>query len=122
MGRQGAKRTSAGSSEDPAPENNRVSFKSFTIVANKPHIPIALFCTSKMTTIRAMVPDDLLRISACNLDPLTETYNIGFYLEYLTKWPDLCRVVEGMDGEIEGYSTSYTFSSIPSQLIPPITL
>ncbi|KAJ4286077.1 N-alpha-acetyltransferase 20 [Kalmusia sp. IMI 367209] len=46
---------------------------------------------------------DLLRITTTNLDPLTETYGISFYLEYLTKWPDLCRVIEGIDGDIEGY-------------------
>lgn len=59
-----------------------------------------------------MRPNDLFHISATNLDHLTETYNIGFYLEYLTKWPDLCRVIEGMDGKIEGYSgftLSFTF-------------
>lgn len=53
-----------------------------------------------------MRPDDLLRITVTNLDHLTETYNIGFYLEYLTKWPELCQVVEGIDGDIEGYSTT----------------
>lgn len=59
-----------------------------------------------------MRASDLLRITTTNLDPLTETYNISFYLEYLTKWPDLCRVIEGIDGEIEGYSTCST-PSIP---------
>jgi N-terminal acetyltransferase B complex catalytic subunit len=52
-----------------------------------------------------MRPNDLLRISSTNLDHLTETYNIGFYMEYLTKWPELCQVIEGIDGNIEGYST-----------------
>ncbi|KAF2000225.1 acyl-CoA N-acyltransferase [Amniculicola lignicola CBS 123094] len=56
-----------------------------------------------MSTIRPMRPKDLFKISSTNLDHLTETYNIGFYLEYLTKWPDLCQVIEGMDGNIEGY-------------------
>jgi N-terminal acetyltransferase B complex catalytic subunit len=51
-----------------------------------------------------MRPADLLKISSTNLDHLTETYNIGFYLEYLSKWPDLCRVIEGVDEKIEGYS------------------
>ncbi len=53
---------------------------------------------------------DLLRITTTNLDPFTETYGISFYLEYLTKWPDLCRVIEGVDGEIEGYS-AFSFPS-----------
>jgi hypothetical protein len=71
--------------------------------------------TFAMATIRPMCPNDLLRISATNLDHLTETYNIGFYLEYLTKWPELCQVVEGFDGEIEGYSTQarQDLSSVP---------
>ncbi|KAF2440263.1 acyl-CoA N-acyltransferase [Karstenula rhodostoma CBS 690.94] len=57
-----------------------------------------------MSSIRTMRMSDLLRLTTTNLDPFTETYNIGFYLEYLTKWPDLCRVIEGVDGEIEGYT------------------
>jgi N-terminal acetyltransferase B complex catalytic subunit len=66
--------------------------------------------------------EDLFRISACNLDPLTETYNIGFYLEYLNKWPELCQVVEGLDGEIEGYSTP-VLPSFPNRTrIPTLNL
>jgi N-terminal acetyltransferase B complex catalytic subunit len=70
-----------------------------------------------MATIRPMRPDDLLKFSSTNLDHLTETYNIGFYLEYLTKWPELCQVIEGIDGAIEGYSTHYPLSPVPPQ--PP---
>jgi N-terminal acetyltransferase B complex catalytic subunit len=63
---------------------------------------------------------DLLRISTTNLDPLTETYSISFYLEYLTKWPDLCRVIEGIDGEIEGYSKLYhQLLPAPNPQYPP---
>lgn len=65
----------------------------------------------KMATIRPMRPSDLLRISCTNLDHLTETYNIGFYLEYLTKWPELCQIIEGIDGEIEGYSKYRPFTT-----------
>jgi N-terminal acetyltransferase B complex catalytic subunit len=54
-----------------------------------------------------MRPNDLLLISCTNLDHLTETYNIGFYMEYLTKWPELCQVIEGIDGKIEGYSALF---------------
>jgi N-terminal acetyltransferase B complex catalytic subunit len=64
-----------------------------------------------MATIRPMRPDDLLRISSTNLDHLTETYNIGFYMEYLTKWPELCQVLEGIDGNIEGYSKCLPITS-----------
>ncbi|KAF2155962.1 N-acetyltransferase 5 [Myriangium duriaei CBS 260.36] len=57
-----------------------------------------------MSSIRQMTPTDLLRFNSCNLDPLTETYNIGFYIEYFTKWPELCLVQEDREGTIEGYS------------------
>ncbi len=57
-----------------------------------------------MSSLRPMTPLDLLNFGSCNLDPLTETYNIGFYLEYLAKWPGLCQVMESHDGRIEGYS------------------
>ncbi|KAF2132152.1 n-acetyltransferas-like protein [Dothidotthia symphoricarpi CBS 119687] len=70
-----------------------------------------------MATIRPMRPNDLLQISATNLDPLTETYNIGFYMEYLTKWPELCQVIEGIDGKIEGYSKLES-SPYPSPVTP----
>ena len=79
-----------------------------------PRTATAAHLTSAMATIRPMRPDDLLHFSSTNLDHLTETYNIGFYLEYLTKWPELCQVIEGLDGEIEGYSTS---PSLPLFLI-----
>ena len=56
---------------------------------------------------------DLLHFNPCNLDHLTETYNIGFYLEYFTKWPSLCKVVESETGEIEAYSkTSPSHQSV----------
>lgn len=65
------------------------------------HIPTQ---TIAMSFVRPMSPMDLLRFNPCNLDHLTETYNIGFYLEYFTKWPSLCKVVESETGEIEAYS------------------
>lgn len=54
-----------------------------------------------------MTPNDLLKFNPCNLDHLTETYNIGFYLEYFSRWPELCMVIEGRHGEIEGYSKAF---------------
>ncbi|KAG2164183.1 hypothetical protein JADG_003925 [Aureobasidium aubasidani] len=56
-----------------------------------------------MSSVRPMTPADLLKFNPCNLDHLTETYNIGFYLDYFSKWPELCMVIEGRHGEIEGY-------------------
>ncbi|KAI4736230.1 acyl-CoA N-acyltransferase [Aureobasidium sp. EXF-12298] len=56
-----------------------------------------------MSSVRPMTPADLLKFNPCNLDHLTETYNIGFYLDYFSKWPELCMVIEAPHGEIEGY-------------------
>ena len=47
---------------------------------------------------------DLLRLSLTNLDPLTENYDLTFYLQYSAKWPSLFTVAEDMDGNIIGYS------------------
>ncbi|KAK1068361.1 N-alpha-acetyltransferase 20 [Friedmanniomyces endolithicus] len=55
------------------------------------------------STARPMTPLDLLKFNPCNLDHLTETYNIGFYLDYFTKWPNLCKVIENETGQIEAY-------------------
>lgn len=59
-----------------------------------------------MATIRRMTPADLLSLNLTNLDPLTENYDLHFYLNYLMKWPSLFNVVEDRDGQIVGYSTS----------------
>lgn len=57
-----------------------------------------------MTSLRAFQPQDLLKMNLTNLDPLTENYNIDFYMHYLTKWPSLFTVAEDQDGNITGYS------------------
>lgn len=72
-----------------------------------------------MATVRPMRHADLLRISSTNLDHFTETYNISFYLEYLTKWPELCQIIEGANGKIEGYSTSLTCLTFPRAHLTP---
>lgn len=41
---------------------------------------------SELRRFRAM---DLLRFNPINLDRLTETYNLSFYLSYMATWPDL---------------------------------
>lgn len=43
------------------------------------------------------------RPSVCNLDPLTETYGIPFYLQYLAHWPEYFIVAEAPGGELMGY-------------------
>src|ERR1700761_9105396 len=77
----------------------------------------------KMSTVRPMTAMDLFRYNPCNLDHLTETYNVGFYLEYLSKWPHLCKVIERHDGQIEAYSSfpSRTTKANPHQMSESIT-
>lgn len=57
-----------------------------------------------MTSLRAFQPQDLFNTNLTNLDPLTENYNIDFYLDYLIQWPSLFTVVEDQHGNITGYS------------------
>jgi N-terminal acetyltransferase B complex catalytic subunit len=59
-----------------------------------------------MATFRRFRPDDVDKFSKCNLDPLTETYELAFYLQYHAKWPALFQVCEDMNGNIIGYSES----------------
>lgn len=57
-----------------------------------------------MTTFRRFSLQDVDNLSKCNLDPLTETYELGFYLQYHAKWPSLFQVCEDTDGNVIGYS------------------
>jgi N-terminal acetyltransferase B complex catalytic subunit len=57
-----------------------------------------------MATFRRFRPDDVNKFSKCNLDPLTETYDLTFYMQYHCKWPSLFQVCEDSDGNIIGYS------------------
>ncbi|ROT40097.1 acetyltransferase [Sodiomyces alkalinus F11] len=56
-----------------------------------------------MATFRRFRPDDVDKISKCNLDPLTETYELVFYLQYHARWPSLFQVCEDTNGNIIGY-------------------
>mmetsp|Transcript_5604 Transcript_5604/g.7019 ORF Transcript_5604/g.7019 Transcript_5604/m.7019 type:complete len:177 (-) Transcript_5604:131-661(-) len=47
-----------------------------------------------MTTIRPFQMNDLLKFNNINLDVLTETYNMSFYLQYLSHWPESFLVAE----------------------------
>lgn len=57
-----------------------------------------------MANFRRFRPEDLNKLSKCNLDPFTETYELGFYLQYYAKWPSLFQVAEDNNGNIIGYS------------------
>ena len=37
------------------------------------------------------------------MDPLTETYNMNFYLRYLAKWPEYCYIADGPGQRVMGY-------------------
>ena len=41
-----------------------------------------------MTSLRPFRCDDLFRFNNVNVDVLTETFNLGFYLSYLAKHPE----------------------------------
>ena len=56
-----------------------------------------------MTTTRLLCADDLLRFSSTNMDPLTETYTMSFYLSYLARWPGMCSMQESATGRISSY-------------------
>lgn len=56
-----------------------------------------------MTSLRPFRADDLFKFNHINLDPLTETYNIPFYMSYMAKWPSLCGVYEDSNGRMMGY-------------------
>nr|CAG4645848.1 EOG090X0ENV [Lynceus sp. MCZ IZ 141354] len=57
----------------------------------------------KMTTLRFFTCDDLFKFNNVNLDPLTETYGLSFYLQYLAHWPEYFQVAEAPNGDIMGY-------------------
>ena len=41
-----------------------------------------------MTTLRQFCMNDLLKFNNVNLDVLTETYNMPFYMSYMSQWPE----------------------------------
>ncbi|CCM02783.1 uncharacterized protein FIBRA_04892 [Fibroporia radiculosa] len=56
-----------------------------------------------MSVQRPFRATDLFKFNHINLDLWTETYGISFYLNYLSRWPDLCSVQETPDGRMMGY-------------------
>ncbi|ORX64912.1 n-alpha-acetyltransferase 20, NatB catalytic subunit-like protein [Basidiobolus meristosporus CBS 931.73] len=56
-----------------------------------------------MTSIRRFTTGDLFKFNNINLDVLTETYNISFYLSYLARWPDIFYVTESPNKTLMGY-------------------
>lgn len=56
-----------------------------------------------MTTLRQFCMDDLLKFNNVNLDVLTETYNLSFYMHYMYQWPEAFTVAVAPQGNIMGY-------------------
>ena len=56
-----------------------------------------------MSTLRPFCALDLFRFNHINMDPLTETYNIAFYMQYIATWPSLCATYEDSNGRLMGY-------------------
>uniref|UniRef100_A0A6T9YKF7 N-acetyltransferase domain-containing protein n=1 Tax=Asterionellopsis glacialis TaxID=33640 RepID=A0A6T9YKF7_9STRA len=56
-----------------------------------------------MTTLRRFEMDDLFKFNNVNLDVLTETYNLPFYMSYMSQWPESFTVAEAPDGSLMGY-------------------
>ncbi|CAH1790971.1 unnamed protein product [Owenia fusiformis] len=56
-----------------------------------------------MTTIRPFTCDDMFKFNSVNLDRLTETYGLPFYMQYLARWPEFFQVAESPTGQIMGY-------------------
>ena len=67
-----------------------------------------------MTSLRRFRCADLFRISPVNLDALTETYQLTYYMTYAIRWPDCFTVVQ------QPYSFSLN-ASIPHAHLPPPT-
>lgn len=40
-----------------------------------------------MTSIKPFEATDLFNVNAVNVDPLTENFNLSFYLDYMVEWP-----------------------------------
>ncbi|KAI8908940.1 acyl-CoA N-acyltransferase [Gorgonomyces haynaldii] len=56
-----------------------------------------------MSIVRRFVARDLFSFNNINLDPLTETYSIQSYLQYLSIWPDFFTVAESSNGKLMAY-------------------
>ncbi|KAH8387262.1 hypothetical protein KR093_005927 [Drosophila rubida] len=56
-----------------------------------------------MTTLRPFTCDDLFKFNNVNFDPLTETYGLSFYTQYLAKWPEYFQLAESPSEHIMGY-------------------
>ena len=72
-----------------------------------------------MTSIRRFRCTDLFRISTVNLDALTETYQLSYYMTYAIRWPD-CFTVAQQPHSFNAHNTQppHQQHSIPTATTP----
>ncbi|EDV20306.1 N-alpha-acetyltransferase 20 [Trichoplax sp. H2] len=68
-----------------------------------------------MASLRPFTCNDLFKFNSVNLDSLTETYSISFYLQYLARWPEYFLAVESCTGEIMGYIMGKSEGSVEAK-------
>ena len=56
-------------------------------------------------------------LSPRNLDPLTETYHLGFYLTYLARWPEYMTTAVSSNGDVMGYGKTRTPTACDSSAL-----
>jgi ribosomal protein S18 acetylase RimI-like enzyme len=73
-----------------------------------------------MTSIRRFTCDDLFTYNNVQLDRLTETYNLPFYLQYLATWPEYCALAEGPGQQARmGFDPPHPAPSQPAAAAQP---
>ena len=71
-----------------------------------------------MCSVRSFVTDDLFNFNHVNLDLLTETYNLPFYLKYLAQWPEYFLAAQSPNRECMGYSKYFLLAVFLSFIHP----
>jgi N-terminal acetyltransferase B complex catalytic subunit len=74
-----------------------------------------------MSELRRFRATDLFTYNPINLDRLTETFNLSFYLSYMATWPDLFLVqhAPAAPSTVEQKLQSLSLNPTPSPSSPP---
>lgn len=107
--------------ENAPPPVRRTATPRWRISIDYPYTHLA-----KMSRLRPFEATDLFIFNRINLDHFTETYSLGYYLQYLATWPELCYIAttattcqsmgylvgkaEGKGKERHGHVTAVTVS------------
>ena len=65
-----------------------------TALSQLPFSALLALELSTMTSLRRFRCTDLFRISSVNLDALTETYQLSYYINYAIRWPECFTVAQ----------------------------